>query len=289
MESRTAAARPVSQPELERFTRQLGALLGAGVNILRALEVAGDQAGNPRLVSIGQGIGTVLADGRDFHQALTHYPDVFSPFYVQMMQQGEREGVLGPALLAVADYLARENGPAPQVAEQLSEPGAAPAPGGRLLYAMLLVLAGGAAGLAVLLWAAGAGSLLPADWLAPLVASWTALGLVAAARVTRRMERPARAAPNAPGRNVCTLCGRPEEVAGPLSRGGAVAICGACLRSNIAQLKTPERRQAEEAALAASLEEEAEEAASPPAPPSRNGAGPLVDEPGGGAPPPLQL
>src|SRR5687768_10639026 len=101
----------VSNHELELFTRQLRTLLTAGVDMLRALDVASRQSGNMRLSVVGEGIAVALEDGRDLHWALSRFPDVFSPFYVQMVRQGERQGVLGPALLTVADYLVREAEP----------------------------------------------------------------------------------------------------------------------------------------------------------------------------------
>src|SRR5436309_3239371 len=97
--------RPVSTEELERFTRQLGVLLSTGVEMLRALDVAAQQSGSGRLVATARSIAVVMTDGREFHTALARHPDLFSVFYAQMARQGEEDGVLGEALLAVADDL----------------------------------------------------------------------------------------------------------------------------------------------------------------------------------------
>src|SRR5439155_2876761 len=108
MAASAADVRHVSPEELERFTRQLGVLLSTGVDMLRALDVAAQQSGSARLVATARTIAALMTDGREFHTALARHPDLFSVFYVQMARQGEADGVLGEALLAVADYLARE-------------------------------------------------------------------------------------------------------------------------------------------------------------------------------------
>src|SRR5437588_3894495 len=122
MATSASDVRAVTTEELERFTRQLGVLLSTGVEMLRALEVAAQQSGSARLVATSRTIAALMADGREFHMALERHPDLFSAFYVQMARQGEADGVLGEALLAVADYLARE----PGIPAEMTAPGTAP-------------------------------------------------------------------------------------------------------------------------------------------------------------------
>src|SRR5436309_2546740 len=95
----------IKPAELAVFTRQLGAMLEAGVNILRALRISSQYTGNAQLVDVAQAVSRYLGDGKEFHQAISRHPNVFDPFYVEMARQGEADGGLGPALLAVADYL----------------------------------------------------------------------------------------------------------------------------------------------------------------------------------------
>src|SRR3712207_1102793 len=98
----------VTTAELAQFTRQLGAMLAADVSVLRALSIASRHSGNDRLVAVAQDIALVLTDGREFHQAVSRHPELFDSFYVEMARQGEADGVLGQALLSVADYLDHE-------------------------------------------------------------------------------------------------------------------------------------------------------------------------------------
>jgi hypothetical protein len=245
----------VSIEELERFTRQLGILLSTGVDMLRSLDVAAQQAGNPRLVQVARGIAATMADGREFHQALEQYPDIFSPFYYQMARRGEMDSILGSALLAVADYLARQVSgsatPAPATpaggfADGILPGSSVPLRGTAAVLGAVALSALGSA----LLWGAGVASLLPADWLGPLVAGWTGLCLAGGTALlwaaTWRTPK-ATTAPAAP--SGCSLCGRPEAAAGPLARGAGIALCEACVRSSIDQLKNG-RAPASEAASA---------------------------------------
>src|SRR5438105_12357877 len=106
----TADALPaatVTPAELASFTRQLGAVLDADVDVLRALRIASEHTGSAQLVEIARQLARYLEDGQELHQAIARLPGLFDPFYVEMTRQGEADGVLGKALLAVADYLDR--------------------------------------------------------------------------------------------------------------------------------------------------------------------------------------
>jgi hypothetical protein len=237
MASSASEVRPVSRDELERFTRQLGVLLSAHVDMLRALDVAAQQSGSARLAAVGRSIAAAMADGREFHTALARHPDLFSSFYVQMARQGEADGVLGAALLTVADYLAREPGftaPAPAAG---AAPAAVAAPipsrlAGRLVAVPMLSIAVAALGSGVLL----AGEFLfglPPDWAGPLAVAWSGVCLGFGGWLALRAGERSSA-------ERCSLCGRGERQAGPLTRGPGISICDACLRSHVGQLKPPE-------------------------------------------------
>lgn len=90
-----------------RFCRALSALYAGGINIVRAVEIAGRACGNraigqamldgvPLLMS-GQGISGVLAQS-----------GLLSPIAVQMARTGEQTGSLDEMLARVADYLESE-------------------------------------------------------------------------------------------------------------------------------------------------------------------------------------
>src|SRR5207248_497764 len=76
--------------------------------VLQALQIAARQPGNPRLEEVGRHLGALMENGDTFAEAVARLPDVFTPFYVQMARQGEADGVLGGALVSLADYLDQE-------------------------------------------------------------------------------------------------------------------------------------------------------------------------------------
>lgn len=96
---------PSIVPALSMFTRQLGAMLEAGVSVTRALRVASQNSQSDRLIEAANDLSIQLVDGRELYEGMARHPDLFDPFYLEMVRQGEEDGVLGGALSAVAEYL----------------------------------------------------------------------------------------------------------------------------------------------------------------------------------------
>jgi hypothetical protein len=235
------STRPITSQELAVFCRQVGAMMVAGVDILRALDVASEQAGNERLVRVAQSLRRDLENGRLLAAAVTRFPDLFSPFFVSMVRQGEREGVLGQVLTSLADYLDRERGGAPghvaggaagafdiDAAIEKLKP---------LIFWQMLTFGAIALGIAGLWWA-HAMEWLPAGSFGPDVALWIGLCIFMSALIFHRYHPPKV--------ERCSFCGRAESEKGALVQGHGVAICPACLRSNVAQLKTLSQAQEHE-------------------------------------------
>lgn len=182
----------VSPAELAAFTRQLGAMVDAGVDLLRALRVAGQHSGNPRLIEVSRQVALRIEDGRDFHRSLAVAPELFDTFFVEMARQGETDGTLGEALLAVADYQDRLL----RAQEVGEEAGVEAVPGGAArvvstTFTTLGILALGAA----VLWGVAAAQVLPLVWLGPIAAFWSGVCLLVGAALLRRLRQSARPAP----------------------------------------------------------------------------------------------
>ncbi|HLD69520.1 MAG TPA: type II secretion system F family protein, partial [Candidatus Omnitrophota bacterium] len=79
-------------------------LLKAGVTILRALEIVGAQTRNPNFKAIIATLGAEIRDGRSFSDALSDYPKIFSPFYINLIRVGEESGKLREVLLDITAY-----------------------------------------------------------------------------------------------------------------------------------------------------------------------------------------
>ncbi|MCC2670787.1 MAG: type secretion system protein [Armatimonadetes bacterium] len=174
-------ANTLSHTELATFTRQLGAMLHAGVNVLRALRIASQYSGNRELIDAAGSVARSLEDGKEFHQSIARHPEVFGPFYVEMARQGEADGTLGQALLGVADYLDHVVlGTAAPGAEPSTAP--VPMPAGPGVGAPVLSALGAMGVGAAVVGSLAAAGLLPDPWVFPLAAGWGGLCFLATAK-----------------------------------------------------------------------------------------------------------
>lgn len=197
-----AGAEPGMQADLAIFTRQLGAMLDANVNVLRALRIASSYTGNERLIQAAADIAARLEDGREFHQAIQPDPDLFDAFYVEMVRQGEADGLLGQALLSVADYLDRPASGTTTGAEGVPAAGLTtvvretdPTVAAETLTTLGVGVLGGGAVLAL-----AALGVLPKRWRAPLATLWAGGCLLAGGQKLRPGREPgAVPAPVSPG------------------------------------------------------------------------------------------
>lgn len=89
------------------MARNLGAMLGAGLSLARALSVLERQTKNPRLsASIAQ-IASDVRRGETLHGSLAKYPRIFSNLFVAMVRAGEEGGDLPESLKVVSDQMER--------------------------------------------------------------------------------------------------------------------------------------------------------------------------------------
>lgn len=93
----------VKSDQLVMFTRQLSAMVGAGVPILRALTALADHvADSPALRKVLIGVIRDIEAGSTFGDALAKYPHVFNDIYVNMVRAGEAAGILEDILKRLA-------------------------------------------------------------------------------------------------------------------------------------------------------------------------------------------
>ena len=97
----------VTSKDVVILSRQMSTLFEAQVSALRVFELLASQSEKP---AIRRKLGEVASDlqaGSTISDALSKHPDMFSPFYVNMVKSGEESGKLDQTLLYLADYLDR--------------------------------------------------------------------------------------------------------------------------------------------------------------------------------------
>ncbi len=96
---------PVSTDDCLILTRQLYTLQKAGVPILRSLAGLEASTSQASLIALLQDLRASLDQGRELSAAMARHPDIFSPFYIAMMQVGEMTGRMPEVLLRLAQHL----------------------------------------------------------------------------------------------------------------------------------------------------------------------------------------
>ncbi|MDO8576705.1 MAG: type II secretion system F family protein [bacterium] len=97
----------VSEYEKILFARNLGAMLGAGLALARALAVIERQTKNLKMSQVVSQVSSDVRRGETLHQALAKFPRVFSKLFVAMVRAGEEGGDLSSALSVTSDQLER--------------------------------------------------------------------------------------------------------------------------------------------------------------------------------------
>jgi general secretion pathway protein F len=96
--------RKVGTRELTVMTRQLATLLGAGLPLVQSLTTLITQTSHPQLKTILAQIREEVNEGSSFSHTLTHYPEVFPDFYLNMVRAGEASGTIHLVLERLADF-----------------------------------------------------------------------------------------------------------------------------------------------------------------------------------------
>jgi len=102
-------ARKIRLKELPVFTRQVSAMLGAGMPLVQTLTAMEEQTDNKNFRQVINGVRSQVEGGVMYSDALASYPSVFDELYVSMMQAGEVGGILPETCDRVASFLEASN------------------------------------------------------------------------------------------------------------------------------------------------------------------------------------
>ncbi len=105
------------------FSRQLTALMKAGITLLRSLEITTGQVSSRRLHIALEEAGKDVAAGRSLRDALAKHPRIFSKFWVSIIEAGESSGQLGLAIEHLTQYLEATAGFRRKIISALIYPG----------------------------------------------------------------------------------------------------------------------------------------------------------------------
>ena len=101
------AGKPKQKHVLD-FTTQLAVMIRAGINLRAALDGIADQTEHARFKKIILGLKTDVESGKQFSEAISRHPKLFSPLYVNMVRASEMSGSFADMLNRIAAYIAQE-------------------------------------------------------------------------------------------------------------------------------------------------------------------------------------
>jgi len=86
------------------MTRQLATLLGAGLPLVPSLATLVSQTNHPQLKKTLARIKEEVNEGNSLTASMFLFPQIFSPFYVNMVKAGESSGTINLVLERLADF-----------------------------------------------------------------------------------------------------------------------------------------------------------------------------------------
>lgn len=102
---RVLGARRIRAQELAPFSRQLSAMVLAGMPLVQALDALQDQTSDKNFQNVILGLKNYLQAGASFSESLQHYPTIFDNLYINMIKAGESGGKLGETAGRLAGFL----------------------------------------------------------------------------------------------------------------------------------------------------------------------------------------
>lgn len=92
----------IPQKQLAFFTRKLATVIQAGLDLDKALEIAGGVAAGKGVRRLVGRVLTDLRDGKSLSEALAVHERLFPRYFVPMVRAGEASGSLGPVFARIA-------------------------------------------------------------------------------------------------------------------------------------------------------------------------------------------
>ncbi len=100
-----AGSKKIANEILPGFSRQLSAMLSAGMPIVATLEALEEQSDNAAFRVVIQNLRRGIENGAAFSDALKQFPSVFDSLYCNMVKGGESGGQLAETIARLAKFL----------------------------------------------------------------------------------------------------------------------------------------------------------------------------------------
>ena len=98
-------ANKIIRKDLPSFSRQMAAMLSAGMPIVAALETLEEQAVNPNFKIVIGEVKKSIEGGSSFSESLQQLPEVFDVLYVNMVRAGEQSGQFAETMKRIGELL----------------------------------------------------------------------------------------------------------------------------------------------------------------------------------------
>lgn len=98
----------IKQTEVATFAYKFAGMYSAGLSILRCLDTIEQQTDNPAFRSVIADIKDNISTGSGLRNAFARHKDVFSEFFLGMLDAGEAGGKLNDTLMMSAAYLEKQ-------------------------------------------------------------------------------------------------------------------------------------------------------------------------------------
>jgi type IV pilus assembly protein PilC len=99
----------IKSKDLTVFSRQFATMINAGLSLTKSLSILGEQTQNQKLAKVILEVEHDVEGGQALSDALSKYPKVFPPLFVNMVKAGETGGVLDEVLLRVAEHFEKDS------------------------------------------------------------------------------------------------------------------------------------------------------------------------------------
>lgn len=94
----------VSMKDIVNVSKQISALLDAGVSIIKALQLVSEDVKNVYFKKILSVVVQDVKSGKSISQAFEKHKNVFSDFYVNLVKTGEESGKMAQTFLYLSEY-----------------------------------------------------------------------------------------------------------------------------------------------------------------------------------------